>query len=63
MRESAWQATHQAPQILYGILGQQSLLVTYSHNFQLFGLLCLITTPFVFFFRKVRGGKGPAAAH
>ncbi len=61
--EGAWRAAHQAPQILYGILGQQSLLVTYSHNFRLFGLLCLITTPLVFLFKKVSKRKAPVAAH
>jgi MFS transporter, DHA2 family, multidrug resistance protein len=61
--EGPWRAAHQAPQILYGILGQQSFLVTYAHNFRLFGLLCLITTPLVFFFKKVRAAKAPAAVH
>jgi DHA2 family multidrug resistance protein len=61
--EGLWRASHQAPQVLYGILGQQSLLVTYAHNFRLFGLLCLATTPLVFFFKKVAKGTGPAAAH
>ena len=61
--ESAWLAARQAPQILYNILGQQSYLVTYSHNFRLFGILCLVTTPLVFFFQKVRAGKAPMGAH
>lgn len=62
-QEGSWRAAHQAPQILYGILGQQSLLVTYAHNFRLFGLLCLLTTPLVFFFKKVRQAKAPAGLH
>ncbi len=61
--EGAWRAAHQAPQVLYGILGQQSLLVTYAHNFRLFGLLCLLTTPLVFFFKKVRKAEAPVGAH
>ena len=61
--EGAWLAAKQAPQILYNILGQQSYLVTYSHNFRLFGLLCLVTTPLVFFFQKARAGKAPMGAH
>ena len=61
--EGAWRAAQQAPEVLYGILGQQSLLVTYAHNFQLFGILCLITTPLAFFFKKVRKGKAPAGVH
>jgi DHA2 family multidrug resistance protein len=63
MHEGTWRAAQQAPQVLYGILGQQSLLVTYAHNFRLFGILCLMTTPLVFFFKKVRKGKAPAAVH
>jgi DHA2 family multidrug resistance protein len=60
---SAWTAARQAPRILYGILQQQAALVTYSHNFRLFGLLCLGTTPLVFLFQKVKAKKGPVAAH
>ena len=63
MHEGTWRAAQQAPQVLYGILGQQSLLVTYAHNFRLFGILCLITTPLIFFFKKVRKGKAPAGVH
>ena len=61
--EGSWRAAHQAPQVLYGILGQQSALVTYAHNFQLFGILCLVTTPLVFFFKKVKKAKAPLGAH
>ncbi|MEO6970972.1 MAG: DHA2 family efflux MFS transporter permease subunit [Chthoniobacterales bacterium] len=61
--EGAWRAAHQAPQVLYDILGQQSLLVSYSHNFRLFGLLCLVTTPLVFIFKKVQKSKAPAGVH
>ena len=61
--EGLWRASHQAPQVLYGILGQQALLVTYAQNFRFFGLLCLATTPLVFFFKKVAKAKGPVAAH
>lgn len=61
--EGPWRAAHQAPQILYGILGQQSLLVTYAHNFQVFGVLCLATMPLIFFFKKVRQAKPPAGVH
>lgn len=61
--EGPWVAAHQAPQVLYGILGQQALLVTYAHNFELFGVLCLVTTPLVFFFKKVSKGKAPMGAH
>ena len=52
-----------SPEVLYGILGQQSLLVTYAHNFRLFGVLCLVATPLVFFFKKVRKGKASAGVY
>ncbi len=61
--EGPWRAAHQAPQVLYGILEQQALLVTYAHNFEFFGLLCLCTTPLVFFFKKVSKSKPPIGAH
>ena len=61
--EGAWRAAQQAPQVLYGILGQQSLLVTYAHNFRVFALMCLVTTPLIFFFKKVSKGKAPMGAH
>ncbi len=37
--------------------------MTYAHNFQLFGLLCLVTTPLIFFFKKVKKAKPPAGVH
>jgi DHA2 family multidrug resistance protein len=63
MHEGAWRAAHQAPQVLYDVLVQQSLLVTYSHSFRLFGLLCLVTTPLVFFFTNVSRAKPPIGSH
>lgn len=62
-QEGSYRAAQQAPQILYNILGQQSLLVTYAHNFQLFALLCLVTTPLVFLFKKVSKSNAPIGAH
>ena len=63
LHEGTWQAAHQAPQILYRILEQQSLLVTYAHNFRLFGLLSLLATPLIFLFKKVQAAKPPIGAH
>jgi hypothetical protein len=37
--------------------------VTYAHNFQLFGILCLVTAPLVFFTKKVRKARPPAGVH
>jgi len=59
----AWEATRQAHGILYGILQQQATLLTYVHNFRLFGIICLVCTPLVLLFKKVAKPKGPLAVH
>ncbi len=58
-----WQAAQQAHGILYAILQQQAALVTYVHNFRLFGIICLVSMPLVFLFKKVGKTKAPLAAH
>ena len=58
-----WLAGKQAHEILYGSLQSQATLLSYVHNFRLFGILCLVTAPLVFLFKKVRKGKAPIAAH
>ena len=62
-RSNPWEATRQAYGVLYGILQQQASLLTYVHNFRLFGIACLVSTPLVFLFKKVRGAKPPAGVH
>jgi len=59
----SWQAARQAHGLLYGVLQQQANLVTYVHNFRLFGIVCLVCTPLVLLFKKVGKPKGPIAAH
>lgn len=59
----AWLAAKQAQAILYGMLQSQATLLSYVHNFRLFGLICLLTTPLVFLFKKVPKGKAPISAH
>jgi DHA2 family multidrug resistance protein len=60
---SNWEAMKRAPRILYGILQQQSALLSYVHNFQMFALLCILTAPLVLLFKKVTKPSGPVAAH
>lgn len=57
------QAAHQAQGFLYGILQQQATLLTYIHNFRLFGIVCLVCTPLVFLFKKVTKPKVPVDVH
>jgi MFS transporter, DHA2 family, multidrug resistance protein len=59
----SWQATKQAPHVLYVILQQQAALLSYVTNFQFFGVVCLICAPLVLLFRKVSKPAGPIAAH
>ena len=58
-----WNAAQQAYGILYGILRQQAALLTYIHNFRLFGIVCLVFTPLVFLFKKVKPGKVAEDVH
>jgi predicted alpha/beta hydrolase len=58
-----WEAMKRAPRILFGILQQQSALLSYVQNFRMFALACLVTTPLVFLFKKVAKPSGPIAAH
>jgi DHA2 family multidrug resistance protein len=60
---SNWEAMKRAPRILYGILQQQSALLSYVHNFEMFALLCILTAPLVLLFKKVAKPRGPVAAH
>ena len=48
---------------MYGILQQQASLLTYIHNFRLFGIVCLVCTPLVFLFKKVTKAKVPVDVH
>jgi DHA2 family multidrug resistance protein len=59
----SWLAMKQAPHALYGILQQQAALLSYVTNFRFFGIVCLICSPLVLLFRKVRKPTGPIAAH
>jgi DHA2 family multidrug resistance protein len=59
----AFHGAQQAHGILYAILQQQSALLTYVHNFRLFGIVCLVCTPLVLLFKKVAKGKVVVDAH
>jgi len=56
-------AATEAQSILYGILQQQASLLTYVHNFRLFGIVCLVCTPLVFLFKKVKNPKMKVDVH
>jgi DHA2 family multidrug resistance protein len=58
-----WQAMKQAPRMLYAILQQQAALLSYINNFRFFGIVCLVCTPLVLLFKKVRKPAGPIVAH
>ncbi len=62
-RVGEWEAMKQAPRVLYGLLQQQAALVSYVHNFRFFALSCLLCTPLVLLFKRVRKTAAPIAAH
>jgi DHA2 family multidrug resistance protein len=59
----AWLASKLAPRMLYGELLRQSALLGYVSNFVLFGMICLVCSPLVFLFKRVKRSKGPVAVH
>ena len=59
----SWLASKLALRFLYNTLLQQSALLGYAGNFVLFGLLCLVSAPLVFLFKRVRPGKAIAGGH
>jgi MFS transporter, DHA2 family, multidrug resistance protein len=60
---SSWKALKRAPRILYGVLQQQSALLSDVHNFRIFALACILTAPLVLLFKKVAKPAAPMAAH
>jgi DHA2 family multidrug resistance protein len=63
VHSGAWLAAKQAQEILYDVLQGQATLLSFVHNFRLFGVLCLLTLPLVLLFKKVAKSKAPIAAH
>ena len=58
-----WDAIKKAPAVLYGILQQQSSLLSYVYGFRLCVLVCLVCAALAFRFKKVVKPSGPVAAH
>ena len=55
-------AAAQAQHLVYSRLLGQASVWAYVDNFRIFGLVCLVCIPLVFLFKKVKRGRGPAAA-
>jgi DHA2 family multidrug resistance protein len=58
-----WAATKKSLAVLYGILQQQSSLLSYVYGFRLCVLLCLVCAALALLFKKVGKPSGPIAAH
>jgi DHA2 family multidrug resistance protein len=56
-------AMQHAQAILYGTLAKQASLWAYVDNFRMLAALSLIAIPLVFLFKRVKGHRGPVAAH
>jgi MFS transporter, DHA2 family, multidrug resistance protein len=56
-------AQMQAQAILYGTLQTQASLWSFVEDFRLFGAMCLLCLPLVWFFKKVRRAPARPAAH
>ena len=58
-----WAATKKSLAVLYGILQQQSSLLSYVYGFRVCVLVCLVCAALAFLFKKVGKPTGPVAAH
>src|SRR5260370_37208790 len=58
-----WDAIKKAPAVLYGILQQQSSLLSYVYGFRFCVLVCLVCAALAFLFKKVDKPTGPIAVH
>jgi DHA2 family multidrug resistance protein len=56
-------AAQKAYGAIYGTLVRQAMLLSYTDNFRLLALLCLVCVPAALLFKRVRAAKGPVAAH
>ena len=56
-------AQSQAQDLIYNVLQQQAKLWAFVENFRLFGILCLVCLPLVFFFKAVRKTSPGLTAH
>jgi hypothetical protein len=58
-----WAATKKSLAVLYGILQQQSSLVSYAYGFRFCVLVCLVCAALALLFKKVAKPTGPVAVH
>src|SRR5437870_13342075 len=58
-----WAAAKKSLAVLYGILQQQSSLLSYVYGFRFCVLICLVCAALAFLFKKVGKPAGPIAAH
>jgi hypothetical protein len=58
-----WDAMKKAPAVLYGILQQQSSLLSYVYGFRFCVLVCLVCAALALLFKKVGQPTGPVAVH
>ena len=58
-----WAATKKSLAVLYGMLQQQSSLLSYVYGFRFCVLVCLVCAALAFFFKKVGKPAGPIAVH
>jgi MFS transporter, DHA2 family, multidrug resistance protein len=58
-----WAATKKSLAVLYGILQQQSSLLSYAYGFRFCVLVCLVCAALALLFKKVAKPTGPVAVH
>jgi DHA2 family multidrug resistance protein len=58
-----WAATKKSFAVLYGMLQQQSSLLSYVYGFRFCVLVCLVCAALAFCFKKVGKPAGPIAVH
>jgi hypothetical protein len=58
-----WAATKKSLAVLYGILQQQSSLLSYMYGLRFCVLVCLVCAALALLFKKVGKPTGPIAVH
>jgi MFS transporter, DHA2 family, multidrug resistance protein len=53
----------QALALVYGVVGKQSMLLSFMDDFRLLAFLCLLCVPVALLFKRVRAKGGPVAMH
>jgi len=58
-----WAETKKSLAVLYGVLQQQSSLLSYVYAFRFCVLICVVCAAIALLFKKVGKPSGPIAAH